>query len=489
MWRNYLTVCLRALAKNRAYTAINIVGLALGLAACVLILLYVRYETSYDAALPDADRIFQLQTHYAATPSGGEEMHLQMSGIVVGRTLRTDYPQQVEKLVWVRGFGPGNLPPSPVDPVLALVWAAGAACALGAAWQAKYHRLAALILVGGAGLTIVVTFVWFSAPDLALTQLTVEVVTTVLLLLGLRWLPQRFRIPGDRGPETLTRARRLRDLGLAVAAGGGLAALSYAVMTRTPPDLLARHFLERAYTEGGGTNVVNVILVDFRGFDTLGEIFVVAAVALTTYALLRRFRPAPDSVEVPEQQRDQLAGDLARRGQGEAGRAADWMLVPFTLTRLLFPVMLVVAVFLLLRGHDLPGGGFSAGMVVAIAIILQYLTGGTEWTEDRLRLRLQVWIGAGLLLAAGTGLAAWLFGRPFLTSYFAYAELPLIGRVPAASALVFDLGVFALVVGATLLMLVALAHQSVRGHRAAPPPQPAAPAARERRPVAAVGDD
>ena len=391
--------------------------------------------------------------------------------------------------VWVRGFGPGNLPPSPVDPVLALVWAAGAACALGAAWQAKYHRLAALILVGGAGLTIVVTFVWFSAPDLALTQLTVEVVTTVLLLLGLRWLPQRFRIPGDRGPETLTRARRLRDLGLAVAAGGGLAALSYAVMTRTPPDLLARHFLERAYTEGGGTNVVNVILVDFRGFDTLGEIFVVAAVALTTYALLRRFRPAPDSVEVPEQQRDQLAGDLARRGQGEAGRAADWMLVPFTLTRLLFPVMLVVAVFLLLRGHDLPGGGFSAGMVVAIAIILQYLTGGTEWTEDRLRLRLQVWIGAGLLLAAGTGLAAWLFGRPFLTSYFAYAELPLIGRVPAASALVFDLGVFALVVGATLLMLVALAHQSVRGHRAAPPPPPAAPAARERRPVAAVGDD
>ncbi|WP_445193886.1 ABC transporter permease [Sphingomonas sp. Tas61C01] len=106
MWRNYLTVGLRALAKNRAYTAINIVGLALGLAACVLILLYVRYETSYDAALPDADRVFQVQTHYKATPSGGEEMHLQMSGIVVGRALKKDYPQQVESLVWVRGFGP-----------------------------------------------------------------------------------------------------------------------------------------------------------------------------------------------------------------------------------------------------------------------------------------------------------------------------------------------------------------------------------------------
>jgi multicomponent K+:H+ antiporter subunit A len=145
--------------------------------------------------------------------------------------------------------------------------------------------------------------------------------------------------------------------------------------------------------------------------------------------------------------------------------------------------MLIVAVFLLLRGHDLPGGGFSAGMVVAIAIILQYMIGGTDWTEDRLRLRPQLWIGAGLLVAAGTALAALAFGRPFLTTYFAYAELPLIGKVPTASALVFDIGIFALVVGATLLMLVALAHQSVRGHRARR--APTAPAVANARSVAA----
>ncbi len=371
--------------------------------------------------------------------------------------------------VWLRGFGPGNLPPSPVDPVLALVWVVSGACALGAAGLAKFHRLAALILAGGAGLAVCITFVWFSAPDLALTQLTVEVVTTVLLLLGLRWLPKRLRIEGERGPEVLTRTRRIRDLSIAMGAGGGLAALSYAVMTRTPPDLLALDFLARAYTEGGGTNVVNVTLVDFRGFDTLGEIFVVAAVALATYALLRRFRPAPDSVEPPSQQIDQLLAEPARPVSAETQPVADWLLVPFTLTRLIFPVMLMVAIFLLLRGHDLPGGGFSAGMVVAIAVILQYMIGGTEWTEDRLAwLRPRVWIGAGLLLAAGTGLAAWAFGRPFLTSYFGYLELPVIGTVPTASALLFDLGVFALVVGATLLMLVALAHQSVRGRRATP---------------------
>ena len=366
--------------------------------------------------------------------------------------------------VWMRGFGPGNLQATPVDPVLALVWAVGAAFALGTAWQAKFHRLAAVILLGGAGLVVCVTFVWFSAPDLALTQLTVEVVTTVLLVLGLRWLPKRIQVPGEGGPEVLTRTRRIRDLAIAVGSGAGLAALSYAVMTRTPPDLLARDFLARAYTEGGGTNVVNVILVDFRGFDTLGEIFVVAAVALTTYALLRRFRPAADSLEVPEQQRDEKTA----APQGNA--LADWLLVPFTLTRMLFPVMLIVAVFLLLRGHDQPGGGFSAGMVVAIAILMQYMIGGTELTEHRLRLRPQAWLGLGLLVAAGTGAAAWLFGRPFMTSYFAYADLPVIGTIPTASALIFDIGVFALVVGATLTMLVALAHQSVRGHRAAPRP-------------------
>ncbi|MBX6321096.1 MAG: monovalent cation/H+ antiporter subunit A [Rhodospirillaceae bacterium] len=367
-----------------------------------------------------------------------------------------------------RGLGPGNLVPASVDPVLALVWAVGAACALGAAWQAKFHRFAALVLLGGAGLATCVTFVWFSAPDLALTQLLVEIVTTVLLLLGLRWLPKRTEIPGTAGPEVVTTTRRLVDLGIAVTAGAGVAALAFAVMTRTPPDILGRYFLERAYTGGGGTNAVNVILVDFRGFDTLGEITVLGAVALTTYALLRRFRPAPDSVDIPEQQRDQRAYEMARPDRREGDTVADWLLVPSVIGRLLFPVIWLTAVFLLLRGHDLPGGGFAAGLAACIAFILQYMVGGTLWIEDRLRIRPLRWIGLGLLLAVGTGAAAWLFGRPFLTSYSGHADVPLIGSVPLASALLFDIGVFTLVVGATALILVALAHQSVRGRRAVP---------------------
>lgn len=106
MWRNYLTVGLRALGKSPTYTFINIFGLAVGMAACVVILLYVRYETNFDGWLEDADQAFQLQTYYKATKQGGEEMNLQLSGIVAGRALKKDYPQQIEKLVWVRSFAP-----------------------------------------------------------------------------------------------------------------------------------------------------------------------------------------------------------------------------------------------------------------------------------------------------------------------------------------------------------------------------------------------
>ena len=108
-----------------------------------------------------------------------------------------------------------------------------------------------------------------------------------------------------------------------------------------------------------------------------------------------------------------------------------------------------------------------AGIAMAIAFILQYLAAGTRWVEDRLRILPVNWIGLGLLLAAATGMASWLFGYPFLTSYSQYVELPLVGAVPLASALLFDLGVFGLVVGATVLMLIALAHQSIRKLRAA----------------------
>jgi multicomponent K+:H+ antiporter subunit A len=383
--------------------------------------------------------------------------------------------------LYARGIA-WSLPRTELDVAFVLVWAVGVGSALAAAYYAKFHRFAALILLGGAGLATCVSFVWMSAPDLALTQLVVEAVTTVLLLLGLRWLPKRIADLPAVAPVPGVRWYRFRDLVIAVAAGSGLAMLAYAVMTSPPPAGIAGYFTRNAYSEGGGTNVVNVILVDFRAFDTLGEISVLCIVALAVYALLRRFRPAPESIPVPEQQRTQDAYDADHPERDKGDTLKSTMAIPDLIMRLLFPVIGAMAIYLLLRGHDLPGGGFVAGVTMAVAFILQYMARGTVWVEDRLRVLPVRWMGFGLLLAAATGAAAWLFGRPFLTSSFFYVQIPLIGAVPVASALLFDIGVFAAVVGATVLMLIAIAHQSVRSHRAPRGREPGQQAASPRAP-------
>ena len=355
-------------------------------------------------------------------------------------------------------------PPHPVDPFFALFWLAGCACAVAAAWQAKFHRLAALALAGGTGIVTAITFLWLSAPDLALTQLMVETVTTILILLGLRWLPPRLT-PKEMQmtPPWQVWLRRSRDMLLAVGGGLGMAVLSYAVLVRPMPDSIASFFLEKAQPQGGGSNAVNILLVDFRGFDTLGEITVLCVVALTVYALLRRFRPAPESAAIPAQQTSPLDAATRQTPAEQANRG--YLLVPGIYMRLLLPFMGITAVYFFLRGHNLPGGGFVAGLIFSVAIIVQYMLAGTHWVETHLQLRPHRWLAYGLILACLTGLGAWIWGFPFLTSHTAHLQLPLLGDLHFPSAFFFDLGVFATVVGCTMLILVALGHQSIRSHR------------------------
>lgn len=434
-----------------------------------------------------------------------------MAGAVVGA-------QQVEKVLTTRSLQPqlrilvvlpllagvllataaGGVPLSreldAVDPVFAMLWIIGGACAIGAAHQAKYHRFVALVLTGGVGLVSCLTFVWLSAPDLALTQLLVEIVTTVLLLLGLRWLPIRLEElrAFSRASRLRTRLRRGADFTIAVVAGLGVSILAYAVMTRPLPDTISHFFVERAYSEGGGRNVINVLLVDFRAFDTLGEITVLGVVGLTVYALLRRFRPALESIAPTHQQRTQNAYDDRSEDRDRGQTLREYLLIPRVIMQWLFPAVIVVAIFLFMRGHDLPGGGFAAGIAMSIAFVLQYMASGTRWIEARMRVQPISWIGMGLLIALGTGAGSWMLGYPFLTSYFQYVDVPLLGAIPAPTAMLFDLGVFVLVVGATILMLIALAHQSIRTPRkvtseagtaetdAAPAPEPVADAVKQK---------
>ncbi|MGC1328608.1 hydrogen gas-evolving membrane-bound hydrogenase subunit E, partial [Pseudomonas sp.] len=223
-------------------------------------------------------------------------------------------------------------------------------------------------------------------------------------------------------------------------------------------------------------NVVNVMLVDFRGFDTLGEITVLVATALAIFALLRRFRPPRESIQLPAQQRllaPDVVTDLVNPRQA-SDTALGFMMVPAVLVRLLLPIAVVVSMYLFMRGHNQPGGGFVAGLVMAVAFILQYMVAGTQWVEAQMRLRPQRWMGVGLLFATLTGVGAMLLGYPFLTTHTAHLHLPVLGEVHVASALFFDIGVFCVVVGSTLLILTALAHQSVRSHKPTGLPKPVA---------------
>ena len=308
------------------------------------------------------------------------------------------------------------------------------------------NRLLSLILIGIVGLVVSVGFVFFSAPDLAMTQLTVEVVTIILLLLALNFLP-------NHTPVESSVLRRVRDGTVAVAAGLGAAALSYHYLLRdTVAPSISDFHLANSYKGGGGTNVVNVILVDFRGFDTYGEIIVLGIAALIIYALTETLLDGPVRARLLNRKPDQL----------RSGGMHPMMMV--VVTRVIMPVVLMVGFYIFWRGHNVPGGGFIAGLVVSIAVVMQYMASGFSWTSARLRYPYHGVIGTGVLIAGLTGIGSWFFGKPFLTSDFTYVRIPPFEKFELATAALFDLGVFLAVVGAVMLSLESFSRLSRRAH-------------------------
>ncbi|MFZ2039137.1 MAG: monovalent cation/H+ antiporter subunit A [Desulfobacterales bacterium] len=330
---------------------------------------------------------------------------------------------------------------TPVDPLsligVTLLLAAGL---LTVFWHR--HPLKAVIALSVVGLLVSLAFVRFSAPDLALTQLSVEVVTIMLLLLALFFLPQRC------APES-SPWRRARDLALSLATGCGVGLAAWGMLTG-PHASISGFFMDQSLPGGGGKNVVNVILVDFRGFDTLGEITVLAVAAIGIFALLYNLR-----LPVPQADPD---------GRPWAGERHPVILSQ--MTRFLLPLALLVAAHLFLRGHNAPGGGFIAGLVAAVALVLQYMASGIAWTQKQWRQACHPLIAAGVLMASATGTVSLFLNRPFLTSAFGHVHLPVVGEFELASAMVFDLGVFLTVVGVILLIIANLGKLTRRSARA-----------------------
>lgn len=294
------------------------------------------------------------------------------------------------------------------------------------------RRFAALIFLSVVGLIVSLAFAQFSAPDLALTQLSVEIVTIILLLLALFFLPQSTL--KESSPSRLS-----GDLLISGLIGCVIGTICYAMLT-TPPNTISDFFIANSKTGGGGTNVVNVILVDFRGFDTLGEIVVLGIAALGIFKLIAKMR-----IFLP------ISDD---RGRAWSNDPHPMMFE--TVSQSLLPLALLVSFYIFLRGHNVPGGGFIAGLITAVAIIQQYIAHGVLWIKPRINVDYQWVIASGILIATATGLGSWIFDRPFLTSWFDYVHLPWIGEFELASAMLFDVGVYLTVVGAVLLILANL---------------------------------
>jgi multicomponent Na+:H+ antiporter subunit A len=317
------------------------------------------------------------------------------------------------------------------------------------------QRLSVVLVVGVTGYGLAVLFALQGAPDLALTQFLVETLTLVTFVLVLRKLPK------DITERHRPRERAVRGL-LAVAVGGLMAAVgAVALATRTATPVSAAYPKE-AYDFGGGKNIVNVILVDIRAWDTLGEIslLVVAATGVASLVFLRRRTGGVDRLE---------PADLAEvpTAQGRAPRRR-WLAASATLpperrsvvleviTRILFHTILVFSLYLLFSGHNEPGGGFAGGLVAGLALVLRYLAGGRYELGEAAPVDPGLLLGAGLLFAGGTGVAGLLLGAEVLQTAILETTLPVLGDVKLVTSLFFDMGVYLIVVGLVLDVLRSL---------------------------------
>ncbi|WP_336087835.1 Na+/H+ antiporter subunit A [Nocardia sp. SSK8] len=310
------------------------------------------------------------------------------------------------------------------------------------------NRLASVLCVGVTGYGCGVIFALHGAPDLALTQFLVETLTLVVFVLVLR------AFPAEIADDDAT-AFKVRRALLAIGVGVTVAVLAAFATAARRAEPIWRGIPEAAYTLGGGKNAVNVLLVDIRAWDTLGEISVLVVAATGVASLVfrsRRFGSAPRAADSPHYDPDLVSWLPAARLVDRRERS---MVLQIT-TRLIFPTIMVLSVYFFFAGHNAPGGGFAGGLIAGLALTLRYLAGGRYELGEALPVDAGHLLGAGLTLAAGTATASLLLGAPPLSSSIIEVTLPLLGHIKLVTATFFDLGVYLVVVGLVLDVLRSL---------------------------------
>jgi multicomponent Na+:H+ antiporter subunit A len=304
------------------------------------------------------------------------------------------------------------------------------------------RRFAAVLLLGAVGLGSAALFVIQGAPDLALTQLLVETVSVAIYVFVLRHLPARFKAQRVEGADALR-------LLVAGAVGVTVFALTITAVADREAELVDTRLTALSYPEADGANVVNVTLVDFRGFDTVGESLVLVVAAVGVVSLMRASAPLAAGA----------TSDRPRRPRAKRRRDAPAPLVlgrPSvvldTTLNAVFHTVIIFSLYLHFAGHNQPGGGFVAGLVAGAGLVLRVIT-GRESLRSRIAIPAEYILATGVILVTGTALTSLLLGNALLEHHTWEVDLPILGTAKTTSALPFDSGIFMIVVGviATLI--------------------------------------
>ncbi|MFJ5126902.1 Na+/H+ antiporter subunit A [Streptomyces sp. NPDC088555] len=326
------------------------------------------------------------------------------------------------------------------------------------------RRMKAVVLAGLTGYGAALLFVVQGGPDLALTQFCVETVSMIVFVLVLRRMPVHFQ-------ETVSSWRRAVRIPVALAAAATLGVVVWvAAAARTADPAGAAMVTEVSHH--GLKDVVATILVDLRAWDTMGEsaVLAAAAVGVTSLIYLHRRTEGPS---LREEAGGRTAWSLTAPGmtglpQGDEGAPErGWLAAGATLApehrsvvfevvaRLLFHPVLVLSLYLLFCAENMPGGGFVAGLVAGLALITRYLAGGRFELAEAAPLQPGLFTGLGLFLSTGVALLGLVDGT-VLHAWTHYGRLPLIGEYHIGTAILFDFGVYLLVLGVVLDIVRAL---------------------------------
>ena len=314
-------------------------------------------------------------------------------------------------------------------------------CAMAIFATLQRNRLSGVVMVGLTGYSLAFIFALHGAPDLALTQALVETIVMVVFMLVLRKMPTEVEPRNDDN--------RLRAW-LSIGTGLSVVIVAMTAMSARVQDPVSKYMPDLAYEIGHGRNTVNVLLVDLRAADTFGEILVLVIAATGVASLIfgtgtfgRESRRPTLSTNKPRW----LASGV------DSETAQNRSIMVDVVTRILFPSIMLLSFYFFFSGHNAPGGGFAGGLVAALAFTLRYLAGGRAEIDEALPVDPAKILGTGILLSAACVVVPLFFGNPPLTTGYASLALPLIGEFDVPSALVFDGGVYAIVVGLTLHIL------------------------------------